>query len=61
MKKGPPTTSSGWTGRTEGRRIDWILYRGALKPLSLETIDFHRGASYPSDHYPVYGEFLLAP
>ena len=28
VKRGPQTTSSGWTGRTEGRRIDWILYRG---------------------------------
>ena len=60
-KKGTETTSSRWTGQTEGRRIDWILYRGSLRPLSAETINFQRRGRYPSDHYPVYAEFVFAP
>jgi endonuclease/exonuclease/phosphatase family metal-dependent hydrolase len=58
-KKGTETTSSRWTGQTEGRRIDWILYRGSLRPLSAETVNFQRRGRYPSDHYPVYTEFVL--
>ena len=56
-RSGPPTTSSGWTGRAEGRRIDWILYRGALRPLEAATVDDHEGERYPSDHYPVFAVF----
>jgi len=33
QKSGPETTSSRWRGNTEGRRIDWILYRGNIKVL----------------------------
>lgn len=58
-KRGTETTSSRWTGQTEGRRIDWILYRGALKPLSVETVNYNLRGRYPSDHYPVYAEFIL--
>ena len=57
-KLGVETTSSRWTGEKEGRRIDWILYRGALRPLLNETVEFHRGKQYPSDHYPVFVEFV---
>lgn len=53
-RKGTETTSSGWTGRTEGRRIDWILYRGDWKATEIETVNYHRGDRYPSDHYPVF-------
>jgi endonuclease/exonuclease/phosphatase family metal-dependent hydrolase len=57
-KLGIENTWSGWTGEREGRRIDWVLYRGALRPLLNETIEFHRGDRYPSDHYPVFVEFV---
>lgn len=53
-RAGTETTSSGWTGRTEGRRIDWILYRGDWKATKVETVNYHRGERYPSDHYPVF-------
>jgi len=59
IKRGTETTSSRWTGETEGRRIDWILYRGAVKPLSIETVNYQLRGRYPSDHYPVYAEFVL--
>ena len=58
QKLGVETTSSRWTGQKEGRRIDWILYRGGLRPLLNETVEFHRGERYPSDHYPVFVEFV---
>jgi len=53
-RSGPETTSSGWTGRTEGRRIDWILYRGDWEATKVRTVDHHDGDRYPSDHYPVF-------
>ncbi len=58
-KSGTETTSSGWDGRTEGRRIDWILYRGKLRPMAAETVNFQRNGRYPSDHYPFYAELGL--
>ncbi|MEZ5363558.1 MAG: endonuclease/exonuclease/phosphatase family protein [Bryobacterales bacterium] len=58
QKLGLETTSSRWVGAKEGRRIDWVLYRAGLQPLVNETVEFHRSASYPSDHYPVFVEFL---
>ncbi len=57
QKLGLETTSSRWTGAREGRRIDWVLYRGGLRPTINETVEFHRGDRYPSDHYPVFVEF----
>ncbi len=56
-RSGPQTTSSGWVGRQEGRRIDWILYRGDWKVSEVETVDFNVGGQYPSDHYPVFAVF----
>lgn len=49
--QGPDFTFHGFTGKGD-RRIDWILTRGfAVERIA--TIDTHRGAVYPSDHYPV--------
>ena len=56
-RAGPETTSSGFTGRTTGRRIDWILYRGNLAVLEAETVTYNEGGRYPSDHYPVLAVF----
>lgn len=53
QKSGPEGTSSGWSGNTEGRRIDWILYRGNIKVLEAETVTHNLDGRYPSDHYPV--------
>ena len=53
-RSGPETTSSRWSGNREGRRIDWILYRGDWQPTSVETVDFNHDGRYPSDHYPVF-------
>ncbi len=50
---GPTGTFHGFSGKPGTDRIDWILYRGALKPVSLETITYNENNRYPSDHFPV--------
>jgi endonuclease/exonuclease/phosphatase family metal-dependent hydrolase len=46
------------TGDHHGK-IDWIFYRGNLKPLASEIIRDQRNGHYPSDHYFVVAKFLL--
>lgn len=58
-RSGPEATFNEWTGVTEGRRIDWILYQGLVRPDQVETVTHNRDGSYPSDHYPVYAEFTF--
>ena len=42
-----------FTGRTGGRRIDWILASAHFQTIASE-IDHTRGpGGYPSDHFPV--------
>ncbi len=60
-RSGPDGTSSGFGGSSAGRRIDWILYRGALKPLESETVVNEREGRYPSDHFPVLAVFEFGP
>ena len=36
--------------------IDWILYRGPVKVLLYEEVDFNVKGVYPSDHKPIYVE-----
>lgn len=40
-------------------KIDWVLYKGAVKVLKYEDVDFNVNGVYPSDHKPVYVEFEL--
>ncbi|MBE0652294.1 MAG: endonuclease/exonuclease/phosphatase family protein, partial [Bacteroidales bacterium] len=40
-------------------RIDWILYKGAVKVLKYEVVDFNINGVYPSDHKPIYVEFEI--
>jgi endonuclease/exonuclease/phosphatase family metal-dependent hydrolase len=56
-RSGPETTLSRWRGNREGRRIDWILYRGGPQPLEAEIITYNEENRYPSDHYPVLAVF----
>ena len=57
--KGPVGTFHGFRGTPGRDRIDWILFRGALKPKSIETITDHQGEVYPSDHFPVLAVFEM--
>lgn len=41
----------------EGRRIDWILYRGRVKVTHYEEIDYNVEGRYPSDHLPIIADF----
>lgn len=38
-------------------KIDWVLYKGAVKVLKYEDVDFNLNGVYPSDHKPIYVEF----
>jgi endonuclease/exonuclease/phosphatase family metal-dependent hydrolase len=54
---GPKGTFHGFKGTPGEARIDWIMYRGALKPVSVETITDNNNGRYPSDHFPVLAVF----
>lgn len=51
VRREPAETFHNFTG-TPDRRIDWIFARG-FAATRVETITMHRGAVYPSDHYPL--------
>jgi endonuclease/exonuclease/phosphatase family metal-dependent hydrolase len=40
-------------------KIDWILYKGAVKVLKYEEVDYNVNGVYPSDHKPIYVEYGL--
>lgn len=42
------------------KEIDWILYKGNVKMLKYEEIDYNVNGNYPSDHKPIYVEFQIA-
>ena len=42
-----------------GQGIDWILYKGNIKVLSYERVDYNVNGVYPSDHKPVFVEFQI--
>lgn len=56
---GPSGTFHGFKGTPRPGRIDWILYRGAFIPQSVQTITDHIGERYPSDHFPVLAVFEI--
>ncbi len=59
---GPATTWGRFQPPEENddRRIDWILFKGPLKPLYAETVTYNEEGRYPSDHYPVFARFRWA-
>ncbi|MBI9074286.1 MAG: endonuclease/exonuclease/phosphatase family protein [Desulfatibacillum sp.] len=48
-----------FTGRADGKRIDWILYKEKIEPVksSRKIVRDKFLGVHPSDHYPVYCEF----
>ncbi len=42
-----------------GHGIDWILYRGDVKVLTHEILDYNVNGTYPSDHKPVLAAFQI--
>ncbi len=55
----PPGTFHGFTGKSDGRHIDWILYRGGIRPVTRRVLTFHKDNQYPSDHFPVTADFAF--
>lgn len=42
-----------------GKGIDWILYKGNVKVLSYENVDYNVDGTYPSDYRPILVEFKI--
>jgi len=40
-------------------KIDWILYKGPVKVLKYEEVDYNVEGVYPSDHKPIYVEMEI--
>ena len=45
--------------RKGGRRIDWVLAKGAVKTSEAEIILYDGSKQYPSDHQPVTATITL--
>jgi endonuclease/exonuclease/phosphatase family metal-dependent hydrolase len=54
-----PGTHHGFTGKTTGNYIDWILYRGPLQLMTCEVLQQPVDGIHPSDHFPVKAVFEL--
>lgn len=48
------------TPQADGKRIDWILARGAVKTLQTQIVTFKQNGQYPSDHFPVAADIVLS-
>ncbi len=53
-------TFHAFNGGTSGARIDFILHSDALTPTGAAIVRTTYGGKYPSDHYPVTAEFMMA-
>lgn len=58
--KGPVGTFHGFRGTPGKTRIDWILFRGQVNPVSVEAITMNADGRYPSDHFPILTVFEWA-
>lgn len=53
-------TFNGWRGPNDSdRRIDWILVSPEFTCDSAEVVTYAEDGQYPSDHFPVVGNFTL--
>jgi len=41
------------------KKIDWILYKGAVNVVKYEDVNYNVDGVYPSDHKPIYVEFEI--
>ena len=42
------------------KKIDWILYKGAVNVAKYEDVNYNVDGVYPSDHKPIYVEFEIS-
>lgn len=57
---GPENTFHGFTGKPDGRRIDWIFSRG-FRAVLAETSTLNVTGRYPSDHFPILAVLDFKP
>eukprot|EP01018_Ginkgo_biloba_P013395 Gb_19555 [translate_table: standard] len=49
-----------WDCQNQDLHMDWVLFRGhSLVPMFCEVVSDNVDGLYPSDHYPLYVEFML--
>lgn len=48
-----PGTFHGFSGKSTGDCIDWILFRGGIRPIDCGVIRETFEGVYPSDHFPI--------
>lgn len=62
QRRGPPVTYNGFAPPDEGAddRVDWILVGGSVEAPYAETVLYHQGERYPSDHFPVFAQLEIA-
>jgi endonuclease/exonuclease/phosphatase family metal-dependent hydrolase len=62
QRHGPAVTYNGFAPPDEGAndRVDWILVGGPIEAPYVETVLYHEGSHYPSDHFPVFAELQIA-
>lgn len=41
------------------KEIDWVLYKGSVIPQNYEEVNYNVNGKYPSDHKPIFVEFLV--
>jgi endonuclease/exonuclease/phosphatase family metal-dependent hydrolase len=58
FNQGITPTFHGFEGRDTGKQIDWILYKGVLKPVFQQVVTDSFANRFPSDHYPVRAGFV---
>lgn len=58
-KEGAADTFNAWKHPDGDRRIDFIFYRGNAKPMTYCCDNTLYDNLYPSDHFPLYVDFLI--
>jgi endonuclease/exonuclease/phosphatase family metal-dependent hydrolase len=53
------TSNAGYSGRKNGKQIDYVFAPAGSRVISSTIIYYHRNGSYPSDHFPLLSEFEL--
>lgn len=56
----PEGTFHGFTGKADGKAIDWILYRYPARMIKRQVIRDNLNGYYPSDHFPILADFQLS-
>lgn len=59
VREGSVDTFNAWRYPEGDRRIDFIFYRGDAKPLLYCCDNTLYDGLYPSDHFPLYTDFLI--